>query len=130
MGLDNGICIKRDTVSTKAQLAFDQEWTLAYGYDLGVAYWRKCWNIRNIVFDICNIEEFNDSCTILSIEQIKEIIKELKSMNKYNYCDRGDCIWDWEDFKRNNKKNIAALKQLIKFMKETPTMEVYFYDSW
>ena len=34
---------------------FDEEWREKNGYDLEVAYWRKCWNVRAIIFDVLNI---------------------------------------------------------------------------
>ena len=61
---------------------------------------------------------------------VVRVIAELKKFNRDNYLDRGGCIWEWEDFKRQNKKNIAALKRLVRLMKKNDCIEVYFYDSW
>lgn len=61
---------------------------------------------------------------------VARVIAELKKFNRNNYCDCGYCIWEWGDFKRQNKKNIAALKRLVRLMKKNDCIEVYFYDSW
>lgn len=130
MGLDNGIVIRRNTAPECASKIFhEEEWEKKYNH-IDVAYWRKCWNVRNRVFDLLEIEDFNDSETTMTADDVKRVIAELRKLNSANYCDRGDCIWDWGDFKRISRRNIRALKQLARLMKKYPNMEVYFYDSW
>lgn len=101
-----------------------------YNYDPSVAYWRKCWNVRNIIFELLGIEEFNDSQTTMTADDVERVVAELKKLNSKNFCDRGDCIWDWDEFKYSNRRNIKNLKRLARLMRKEPTMEVYFYDSW
>lgn len=130
MGLDNGIIIRRSTAPECASKMFHEKtWQKINSY-IDVAYWRKCWNVRNIIFDLLYIEYFNDSETAMTKKDVKRVIAELKKLNSKNFCDRGDCAWEWKDFKRSNHRNIKALKQLVRLMKKCPTMEVYFYDSW
>ena len=130
MGLDNGIQIRRKTATKEALVAFDDEMCLKYNYDPSVAYWRKCWNVRNIVFELLEIEDFNDSQTTMTADDVERVVAELRKLNSANFCDRGDCIWYWDDFKRFNRRNIKNLKRLARLMRKEPTMEVYFYDSW
>ena len=130
MGLDNGICIRRDSAPITALALFDDEVSKKYNYNPNVAYWRKCWNVRNIVFGLLDIDEFNDSETPMSAEDVTRIITELKKFNRNNYLDCGDCIWEWDEFKQINKRNISALKRLVRLMKKNDNIEVYFYDSW
>lgn len=122
--------IKRSTASNEAILNLDTTLARTSNSDLSVAYWRKCWNVRNIFFDLLNIIDFNDSMTTMSADDIKRIIVELKKLNSKNFQDRGYCIWDWKEFRKINHRNIKALKKCIKMMKKSPTMEIYFYDSW
>ena len=103
---------------------------LKYNYDPSVAYWRKCWNVRNIVFELLEIYDFNDSQTTMTADDVKRVVAELRKLNSANYRDRGDCIWDWDEFKRSNRRNIKNLKRLARLMRKEPTVEVYFYDSW
>ena len=130
MGLDSGIIIRRNTAPECASKIFhEEEWDKVNSY-IDVAYWRKCWNVRNILFDLLYIEYFNDSETNMSRGDVKRVIAELKKLNSANFCDRGDCIWEWEDFKRNNRRNIHRLRKLARLMRKYPGMEVCFYDSW
>ena len=130
MGLDNGIAIRRNTAPECASKIFhEEEWEKKYNH-IDIAYWRKCWNVRNRVFDLLVIEDFNDSETTMTIDDVKRVIAELRKLNSANYYDGGGCIWNWHEFKRINRRNVKALKQLVKLMKKYPNMEVYFYDSW
>ena len=132
MGLDNGIEIKRRADLPAAAFAyFDEEWRAKNDYDLEVAYWRKCWNVRNIIFDVLNIEDFNDSHTIMTIEDVDAVIAALCKINKKNWLDRGNTIWEWKEFKGIQRDNIRNLRRLRHMMKKKPDVfEVYFYDSW
>ena len=130
MGLDNGICIRRDSAPECASKIFhEEEWEKKYG-SIDVAYWRKCWNVRNIIFDLLDITDFNDSETTITVDDVKRVIAKLKKLNKNNYQDGGGCIWLWSEFKRLNCRNIKQLKRLVRLMHKYPAMEVYFYDSW
>ena len=66
----------------------------------------------------------------MTADDVKQVIAELKKLNKVNYQNNGGCIWDWETFKRLNRRNIKRMKRLVKLMRKYPKMEVYFYDSW
>ena len=130
MGLDNGINIRRNTAPERASKIFhEEEWEKKYNH-IDVAYWRKCWNVRNIVFELLEIEDFNDSETTMTADDVERVVAELRKLNSANFCDRGDCIWDWDEFKYSNRRNIKNLKRLARLMRKEPTMEVYFYDSW
>ena len=130
MGLDNGIAIRRATAPADVAKIFqEKEWEKKYNH-IDVAYWRKCWNVRNIVFDLLEIDDFNDSQTTMTADDVERVIAELRKLNSANYYDGGGCICNWHEFKRINSRNIKALKQLVKLMKKYPDMEVYFYDSW
>ena len=132
MGLDSGIAIKRRAdLPTAAFAYFDNEWRANYNCDLEIAYWRKCWNVRNIIFDLLNIEDFNDSQTAMTVEDVDAVITALCKINKKNWLDRGSTIWEWKEFKGIQRRNIRNLRRLRYMMKKKPDVfEVYFYDSW
>ena len=110
---------------------FDKDWHAKYEYDLDVAYWRKCWNIRSIIYHVLGAREDNDCQIPMTREDVLVIIAELKQINGKNWYDLpGDSIWSWTEFKDQHKNNIANLKKLARWMKKYPNMEVYFYDSW
>ena len=124
MGLDNGIEIRRTNDLPPCTSIFDN------GYGIEVAYWRKCWNVRHIIYTIIDEPSDNDFEYELNLDQIHAIIKALRTFNSKNYQDYGGCIWEWDDFKRINRRNIHALKKLTKMMKQYPSIIPVFYDSY
>ena len=132
MGLDNGIEIKRRAdLPASAFTYFDEEYRAKNNYDLEVAYWRKCWNVRSIIMDILHVSEDNDSYTTMTVEDVDAVIAALRKMNKNNWLDCGSCIWEWKEFRGFQRDNIRNLRRLRYMMKKKPEVfEVYFYDSW
>ena len=133
MGLDNGIEIRRKDNLPICVLCFDEEWTKKNNYDLEVAYWRKCWNVRNIIFDVLRRGDDNDSVINVTREELIEIIHRLEDDLHYSDFlegDWGSCIWEWNTFRRIQKRNMKNLKKLAKMMKRHPEIEVIFYDSY
>jgi hypothetical protein len=130
MGLDNGISVARNDYSNKikALKKFEESWDKEHKYPFEICYWRKCWNVRKNILNILNSCE-DDYYYTLSIEDIKEIIKTLKSYNLKTW-EWTDSIWTWPEHKKINRKHIKNLKKLIKLMKKYPLLEVYFYDSY
>ena len=132
MGLDNGIEIKRRAdLPALAFTQFDEEYRAKHNYDLEVAYWRKCWNVRSIIMDVLKVKEDNDCYTTMTIEDVDAVITALCKINKKNWLDRGSTIWDWKEFKGIQRRNIRNLRRLRYMMRKKPEVfEVYFYDSW
>ena len=133
MGLDNGIEIKRKDNLPNCVLCFDNdEWRKQRDYDLEVAYWRKCWNVRHIILDVLTHGSDDDCVFDVTREELVEVIYRLE--NDINYFDflggEWDCIWEWNDFRRIQKRNIKNLKKLAHMMKRHPEIEVIFYDSY
>lgn len=133
MGLDNAIEIKRKNNLPNCVLCFDDdEWRKQRGYDLEVAYWRKCWNVRGIIFSV--IDDREDDCVYdITREQLVEIIHRLEDdLHYFDFLEEewGGCIWTWNEFRRIQKWNMKNLKKLAGMMKRHPEIEVIFYDSY
>ena len=133
MGLDNGIEIRRKDNLPNCALCFEEDWRKKHGYDLEVAYWRKCWNVRYVIFDVLHRGEDNDSVIDITREEVLEIIRRLE--DDFHYFDflnddYGGCFWEWNVFRKIQKRNIKNLKKLAKMMKRHPEIEAYFYDSY
>jgi hypothetical protein len=133
MGLDNGIEVRRKDNLPNCVLCFDNdEWCKQHGYNLEVAYWRKCWNVRAIIFSVIDDEE--EHCVYnITREDLVEIIHRLE--DELHYCnflsgEWGGCIWEWNEFRSIQKRNIKNLKKLAHMMKRHPEIEVIFYDSY
>lgn len=132
MGLDNGIEVRRKDNLPNCVLCFDNdEWRKQHGYDLEVAYWRKCWNVRHIIF---NVIDWEDRCVYdITREELVEIIHRLEDgLHYFDFLEEewGGCIWEWNTFRRIQKWNLKRLKKLAHMMKRHPEIEVIFYDSY
>ena len=132
MGLENGINIVRSTKLPAITFDyFDEEWRARNNFDLEVAYWRKCWNVRNVLMRALSITEDNDSMTPMDVNDVNNAISSLRGLNKKNWNDYGGTIWSWSEFKKIQRRNIRNLRRLRRLMKKYPgVFEVYFYDSW
>lgn len=132
MGLDNGIQIKRNETSMKIynklkrfESSFDKE----HDFDFEVCYWRKCWNVRHLIFDCLSSDEDENYEYKIERDDISKIISILKSLNENNWRDDGGSIWDWSDQKHHIKHHIKNLKYLHRLMGKYD-LDVYFYDSY
>ena len=135
MGLDNGIQIKRNTSTNSIpelkqfELAYDNK----HQFDFEVCYWRKCYNIRNMIMDVVESARDNDNSDILTTTDIEKIIHGLRSFNSANWQENGGSIWDWDDeeypYSEKIQRDIENLKNLQTLM-EKYDLEVYFYDSY
>lgn len=131
MGLDNGIEIRRKENLPNCVLCFDEKWRKERGYDLEVAYWRKCWNVRSAIGDALG-SFYDNGQTDVNRDEVLAIIKELKKFNKKNWecCGWNGSIWEWSEIKHHHRRCIRRLRRLARLMKKYPTIEVYFYDSY
>ena len=129
MGLDNGIIVKKTNTTMKMYDNKSPYITYEWDNEFEVAYWRKCWNVRNDIFTITDGWENDQSYTILDKDDIYSIIRLLKSYNKKNW-DQNETIWPWTEHKKINKRHIRNLKYLYRYMKKYDDIEVYFYDSY
>ena len=131
MGLDNGICVKRNEKSMDIYnklKRFEKDWEKKYGYDFEVIYFRKCWNVRALIFNCLGGGEDNGYTTI-EREDIPKIITALKSLNADNWDEDGGSIWEWKEQKPWIKEYIKNLEYLYKLM-DKYDLDVYFYDSY
>lgn len=131
MGLDNGVCIKRNEKSMNIYdklKRFERDWDKKYEFDFEVAYWRKCWNIRALISKCLGGSEDNGS-TPVNKEEITKIIIALKSLNVDNWDEDDGSIWEWEEQEPWIKQYIENLQYLYELMTQYD-LDVYFYDSY
>ena len=134
MGLDNGIMVKN--VTHPKAIAILAKWQDPWYKNevvYEICYWRKCWNVREAILDICQESSPNDWERKLSIEEVYEIKGYLESLNEKVWDSDslyGGSIWTWEEHESQNQKHIEALTDLIEAMQYDPDMVVYFYDSY
>ena len=132
MGLDNEFMIKKHQnpwVNKILYRAFIHE---KYRDMFSVAYYRKCWNVRSLVFEVldypsgCMVDEWQFP---VNQKQIKRIIKSLKALNEDNWTDEGGSIWTFEEMEEHLKADIKRLKRLY-FLMFFLDLEVHFEDSY
>lgn len=130
MGLDNGISIRRNEKSMSIYdklKRFEDDWDKEHRYDFELAYWRKCWNVRDMIADsIGGI--YDNSKTFINRENLIAIIFALKSLNAENW-DEDYSIWTWEEQEPHIKRYIENLEYLYQLMGEYD-LDIYFYDSY
>lgn len=135
MGLDNGICVRRNEETSKIPelRCFAEPYDKEGKYDFEIAYWRKCWNIRNDILGILKHRQDEEYTYAVTKENLKEIIKLLESYNSENFEDSGTCIWDWDapewPYSAKTAADIENLKKLHSLM-DKYNLEVYFYDLY
>ena len=101
-----------------------------YTNSYSLCYWRKCWNIRRMVFSVVTPDAENDTQTPLGVDEMLEIATRLDKLNAKNWTDEGTSIWTWDEQRQNIKKCAKMLRRAAKLKKRFPHTEIYFYDSW
>lgn len=133
MGLDNGIVIKKITKEQIELIPSYIETDITEYNDeirIEIAYWRKCWGIRNEIINILHMDS-NQYKTKIDMEDIPAIIRMLyKFLSEEYWSECGDSIWEYEDIKEKLVQNIINLKWLYYFMQKNENIEIEFYDSY
>lgn len=133
MGLDNGILlkVKNEKDYKKACRLFNHEsWYEADEYE--VAYWRKCYGIRNAILRVVDPSVTNEYRFPVTLDNIDDIIKTFKYfLHKKEWEEDADSIWEWdENTRRNQARNLRGLKRLRRWLRRHPDDYAYFYDSY
>ena len=134
IGLDNGIVIKRITREQIESIPPYIETDITeYNneIEMEIAYWRKCWGIRNEIIKILHMSDDQYRAEI-NIEDIPPIIRMLYNFLSESYWNEyGDSIWDYDEgIKEKLVQNIINLKWLYYFMQKNENIEIEFYDSY
>ncbi len=136
MGLENGIVLK-----TKNSIIEKPSWVKFIGnpaeHDDGsleydICYWRKCWNIREAIFNILEDDDRREWEFKLSLNQVVAIRDRLcKFLTEgEDWEELGDSIWSFEEMIPVLTEDILNLSWLIGYMKNDVHAIVYFYDSY
>ena len=137
MGLDNGIVVEgvpKEKIDNKYVIFKDELEEDSPSFH--ICYWRKCWNIRNLILDCINIDEReSDDCDfILKKHELIGIIDVLAyfselSEEEYELYYAND-IWGYDIMISKTKTDIDALMWLVDLYDECPNIKVIFYDSY
>lgn len=136
MGLDNGICVKKNALTQLTNL--EERFSTPSSTDsfIDITYWRKCCGIRDdIIRYLCNKYDVseNDIGTFeLDTNDINKIISIVSSWrDKKKWNSESNSIWTWKEIKDSLVQNLIDLTYLLVKMEDYPGgFEVYFYDSY
>ena len=135
MGLDNGIRVKKNTLTKLINIDYTFTNDRYKSNEIEITYWRKCWGLRNDIIKYLT-EKYNvsqDSYLFnLEAEDIKQSIEILISWyDKKKWNSESQSIWTWKEIKGNLLDNIRNLSYLLGKMEDHPNgFVVYFYDSY
>ena len=131
MGLDNGIIARKTNIEEiDAKLRALSTYVYNNG-DFEIAYWRKCWNVRDAIID--SLDYFTDNCgSEVSHAELTSIITVLEGFNAENWEEEGNggSIWEWDEIEESMKDCIERLNELSNLMAQYPEIIVEFYDSY
>ena len=141
MGLDNYILI---TIKDSKKFGRIPKWIRRSEWDINhnaieLSYWRKCWNVREEIFDYINkngcpaVDEYQEYEYELNIDDVLSILKQIKtnlySAKKWN---NSDSIWKWNEVKQHYKYNLRKAQKILKWLKRksVDSYQITFYDSY
>ncbi len=145
MGLDNGIVLK---IKDKEKFGGDRlpswmpraDWEDEGNYPWEILYWRKCWNIRDVIFQHLkdNRIKTSEECEFdmpMSLEVFWNLCVKLeKCYTEKWWNEHNDSIWSWEevDDSGNYKEQLMLACRLIGWLetKDPSSYEICFYDSY
>lgn len=128
MGLDNGIIIECPYEDFETIPYFEKDDVSKYlGNEL--AYWRKCWGIRNDILSVLHGKDGEDM--LIEAEDVPALINVLKPYLSREYWDQyADSIWEYDVQFDNTYKVLLRLEWLKDYLKKNPDVRCYFYDSY
>ena len=122
MGLDNSIVLK---IKDKEKFGGDRlpswmpraDWEDEGNYPWEILYWRKCWNIREVIFEHL-IENKIKVCDDCSFDMPMPL----------------DVFWTWKDIEKTgyHQERLALAMRLVGWLetKDPESYEISFYDSY
>jgi hypothetical protein len=128
MGLDNGIILKKKNLPKQFNCLATKD--REHSSEIEIAYWRKCWQVRRLIYEAINMPDENDSIVELSREDVLALIKALTKNIKRKWYEYEPPYWEWKEYKTNHRENIRRLRRLAHLMKKHPNVIVEFYDSY
>jgi len=130
MGLDNGFIM--EIPRTEIPSFLNLPWDFPDSGDVEIAYWRKCWGVRELILSVLHPSKEGYEYIVES-EDLNAILNKLidKCFNKEWWENEGDSIWTFEEaLPRTIIDNIFNLKWAAAYMAAHPDVKMYFYDSY
>ena len=127
MGLDNGIVI-RAKKNTLSKICKDLHITNDH-QNLEIAYWRKCWNLRNDILDAIypdwhNNELYEYPITKENFNSLLDVLITYLKPDPWEDLDR------YENYIDSQQHYCQIVNRLDELFYKYPDIKVYFYDSY
>jgi len=136
MGLDNGIVLKLSNKKVPEDFPKQEAWWIEPQEEverrgeLHIAYWRKCWDIRNIILGVLHAGQEGGDYPV-EAEDLPAIRRGIiKLLNPKTYEDEADSIWEYEERVESELQILLNLMWLENYLKKHPEDSAYFYDSY
>lgn len=142
MGLDNSISLRiKDKEKFGNIIPFIEVEPWKYGEDEGdvydILYWRKCWNIREVIYHELNKKGYHIDIDCgdwsISLETYSTILDKLNECYTSEWWKRHpDSIWDFSEISNNLRRDLLNAAKLVGFLstKNPASYEIIFVDSW
>ena len=130
MGLDNGIIVKKVKIDEIDNYVKYEDYSTEDETEIEIAYWRKCWGIRQAILNALNSDVDNGD-TIIHREDIPNIVDALLPFLDENYWnENSNSIWEYDVQIVDNLTHILLnLVWLATYMKDHDVV-AWFYDSY
>lgn len=145
MGLDNGIVVySKIPFDLPKEVKPSDSWAIVHKdgvdvlYEMFLCYWRKCWNVREVMLEIIadrlrgedGKTLVDDSYFELTLSDIEKFYKKLLWLNKSKNWDPAESIWPYKDIKDTLDQQLLNLEWLMDYMRGGDKILVCFLDSY
>lgn len=139
MGLDNGIILETNKPIRYFPWFVNFEWIKEESspekYVYEVAYWRKCYGLRECIFNITDTPISNDKYEYdFEKQEIRKVIELLFKVNNAEQWSDMSNLWDYQENSINKLlfSQIGTLMWVYEWMDKRPQdiIRCYFYDSY
>ena len=136
MGLDNGIILKLANKKVPEDFPEQEAWWIDSQEDVDkdgefhVAYWRKCWDVREIILGVLHAGQEGGEY-LVEAEDLPAIRRGImKLLNPKTYEDNSDSIWEYDERVDSELQMVLNLMWLENYLKKHPEDSAVFYDSY
>jgi len=134
MGLDNGIIIKgANAIKEDLEKCPCFEWDKCDAEQdyQHIAYWRKCWGVRDAILKVLHAPEHGDGEFVVEYDDVPAILRAIKPfLKEKKWEEDGNSIWEYDDFIDTMVDIYIKLTWLADYMNTHKDLQVYFYDSY
>lgn len=136
MGLDNGIVLKLSDRKVPKDFPEQEEWWIDSQEDVDkdgefhVCYWRKCWDIREIILGVLHAGQEGGEYPV-EAEDLPAIRRGIiKLLNPKTYEENSDSIWEYDERVESELQMLLNMMWLENYLKTHPKDSAIFYDSY